>query len=30
MRKKCEEKKNKNEKRCYEIYNDDHGFNNMI
>ena len=29
MRKK-NVKKNKNEKRCYEINNDDHGFNNMI
>ena len=23
-------KENKNEKRCYEINNDDHGFNSMI
>ena len=29
MRKKCG-KKTKNEKRCYEVNNDDHGFNNMI
>ena len=29
MRKKCENK-NKNEKKCYEINNEYHGFNNMI
>ena len=29
MRKK-NVKENKNEKRGYEIYNDGHGFNNMI